>query len=228
MRSSVDSASSGSLAEARSNMYSFLSAFLLEPPSLKLLAPLGQPDTLSNLAAVFGEAPTSHLQEFAQGFPQDTEALVQEYNDLFVVPLGRYVTPYESVYRDEREIEGRQVKGLLMGESALAVLQSYRLANASISEAFLDLPDHAGLELSFMGYLCQRQAEALNRHDEQQSSELLQIQKDFLEEHLTPWMPALCARIRGNAEGPLYKGIAELIESFLALETETLSVPTAD
>lgn len=225
MRDSADTLSSCDLAESRGNMYSFLSTCLLEPPSPRLLGPLCEPDTLSNIAKVFGEDRTNYLRELAQRFPQGMEPFIQEYNDLFVVPLGRYVTPYEAVYRDERVIEGKQMKGLLMGQSTLAVLQSYGLANASVSEDVLDMPDYAGLELSFMGYLCKKQADALDRGDEQQSLELLRMQRDFLQEHLTPWMPTLCTRIRENAEGPLYKGIAELIQSFLALETETLSLP---
>jgi len=36
------------------------------------------------------------LAELADG---DYDALDRQYQELFVVPLGRYVTPYEAVYR---------------------------------------------------------------------------------------------------------------------------------
>ena len=225
MNKTLDMLSPVDMVEARGNVYGFLSRFLLEPPSEKLMSPLREPDMLSNLASIFGESNLTHLQEFINHFPGSLETLIQEYNDLFVVPLGSYVMPYEAVYRDEREVEGKRIKGLLIGESTAVVQKSYQQAGLAISDAFLDLPDHAGIELSFMSFLCSKQAAALKQSDGKQSLEYLEMQKAFLNEHLISWMPKLCARITENADGPFYKGLAKLIHAFLTLEAETLNQP---
>lgn len=228
MKHAPDTAGASNLAEARGNIYGFLSRLLLEAPTESLVSPLCQPDVLAALGDMLGAAAPRHFQDFLQHYPENLKPLVQEYHDLFTVPLGRYVTPYEAVYRDERVVEGKRMKGLLMGESSVAVQQSYREAEVRITEDFLELPDHAGLELSFMSYLCHKQAEALNRSDTQQSLILLHRQKTFLQKHLTPWIPSLCARICEQAQGPFYKGVAKLIEAFIALEAETLSQTGTD
>lgn len=210
-----------SLAEARARVYGFLSRVLLEPPSETLLSPFREPELLDSFRSLIGEHALDYFQGISKLGAQDLAPLVQEYNDLFVVPLGRYVTPYEAVYRGTGGVRGK--KGLLMGASTVAVLQSFKQAGVKASDDFLDLPDHAGLELSFMCYLCNKQAEALNRGDNQQSSTFFQMQKSFLEEHLACWIPGLCTRIFDNAQELFYKGVAKLIEAFIASEAETLA-----
>lgn len=222
MMPSQNIAAPSSLAEVRCNIYDFLSILLLKPPSEKLLASLCEPELLANLEEIFGEATLVHFREFLKYFPANMEGTIQEYNDLFIVPLGEYVTPYEAVYREQREVEGKPLNGLLMGKTTVAVQESYRQANVRVTEDFLELPDHAGLEISFMGHLCKKQVEAMNQADSKQVEKFLQMQKNFLQEHLILWIPGLCARIRENAHGPFYKGVAGLLEAFMLLEAEAI------
>ncbi len=213
-------------ATARADMYRFLAATFLEPPSPRLLAPLFADGFLVELEEVFGAAALAGLREFVRTFQGDYDALDQEFQALFLVPLGRYVTPYESVYRDEREIGETRVRGLLMGPSTLAVQRLYREAGLVISGDVKDLPDHIGLELAGMEFLCRTEARAWDREDLEDIRRMRDLQRRLLRDHLLQWVPALCARIRELAPGPLYRGIAHLTEAYLFQEAETLTVPS--
>ncbi|MBI2114769.1 MAG: molecular chaperone TorD family protein [candidate division NC10 bacterium] len=212
-----------SWATARANMYRFLSAAFLEVPSAAMVAPLLADGFVDGLEEMFGAGVADDLRQFVRGFQGDYAALDQEFQDLFMVPLGRYVTPYEAVYRDEREIGETRVQGLLMGASTLAVKQLYREAGAAVSEDFKDLPDHVGLELACMEFLCGAEARAWDREEIGEIHRVCGFQKRLLQEHLIQWVPALCERVRERAAGPFYRGIASLMEAFLVQEAEALT-----
>ena len=207
-------------ASARGQLYRFLAVAFLTPPTAEMVAPMLDDDVLEELGKRFGGDAVADLGAFKQSFSGDTDALDREYQDLFVVPLGRYVTPYEAVYRDERVIDGQVVRGLLMGPSALAVKALYREAGLDIAADLLELPDHVGLELAGMQTLCRAEARAWERDDVEAAARARGLQRRLLEEHLLRWVPALCARVRENAPGPFYRGIAALTEAFLRREAQ--------
>ena len=209
-------------AKARGDIYKFLSAAFLEPPSRALVTALSSNGLLEALENIFGHAAVDDLRLSVSQIQSDYESLDQEFQDLFMVPLGRYVTPYEAVYRDEREVGDDRVQGLLMGPSTLAVKQLYREAGAAVSEDFKDLPDHVGLELACMGFLCEAEAQAWVKEDLDSVRRMRDFQKKLLHEHLLLWVPALCGRIRERAPGPYYRGIAGLTEAHLAREADAL------
>ncbi|MDO8691639.1 MAG: molecular chaperone TorD family protein [Dehalococcoidia bacterium] len=157
-----------------------------------------------------------------ENWPEDHGALVQDFNDLFAVPLGRYVTPYESVFQDEREIDGVRIQGLLVGEATLDVMRLYREAGAAIGKDYLDLPDNVGLEFAFMEFLCRREQETRGEGGASQLPEVLMLQRRFLEDHLARWVPQLCDRILENAQTAFYKTIASLAQAFIYSEEKTL------
>jgi TorA maturation chaperone TorD len=204
-------------------MYKFLSAAFLEPPGKALIASLLAEGFIEEMQQVFGTAAVHELCEFVGGIQGDYEGLEQEFQDLFMVPLGRYVTPYEAVYRDEREIGDERVQGLLMGPSTLAIKQLYRDAGATISDDFKDLPDHIGLELACMEFLCEAEARAWEHEGLDDARRMRDLQKRLLHEHLLLWVPALCERVRQNASGPFYRGIASLTEAYLKQEGDALA-----
>ncbi len=207
-------------ARARGNMYRFLSAAFVEPPSKAIVASLLANGFIEEMEEVFGVAAVDELRQFVGGFRGDYESLDQEFQDLFVVPLGRYVTPYEAVYRDEREVGDDRVQGLLVGPSTLAVKELYREGGAAVAEDFKDLPDHVGLELACMEFLSEAEAHAWEQQDLDNVQRVRDVQKRLLHDHLLLWVPALCGRIREKALGPFYRGIASLTEAYLQREAD--------
>jgi TorA maturation chaperone TorD len=215
-----------SWSQARGNMYKFLSAAYLEPPGEAFVAPLVTDGFVDGLEKFFGPAGVHDLRQFAGTFQGDYQGLDQEFQSLLMVPRGRYVTPYEAVYRDEREIDGARVGGLLMGPSTVAVQQLYREAGMAVAESFKDLPDHAGLELACMESLCRAEVGAGEEDGAEAVRRARALQRRLLKDHLLEWVPSLCARIREYAPGPFYRGIATLTEVFLRQEAEELAITT--
>ncbi len=156
------------------------------------------------------------------GLDEFSHAARMEFTNLFLVPGGQYVAPYESVFRDTREIEGREVAGLLMGQSALDVLQWYRFAALDISRDFKELPDHIGLEFHYLAFLCEKEREFGDAGDTAKQTRAREMQRDFLKAHVLSWLGDLAGKIRAKATLPLYPAIASLAVEFCQAELTTL------
>ena len=227
-------------AEARANMYRFLSAVFLSPIDEDLLQRLVDEEFLDELSTLFGERAVAELRDFAAAVSgkEDLPSLRQEYMDLFAVPTGRYVTPFEDVFRG-RSAEGKEGRGPLLGERAIAVMRAYRRAGAEMDGACMELPTHVGVELSFMNYLCEKEAAACCSRDsgavpDRQNEEFAnparyrELQSRFLHEHLNEWFPRLSSTIQVSADGPLYRGLAALTEEFLSRDAAGLLAQMQD
>jgi TorA maturation chaperone TorD len=214
--------------KARVNVYRFLSTAYLQPPDEDLVRRILDEDSLSSLCTLFSDRALITLRTLA-AMPDpewDLPSLRQEYMDLFAVPTGRYVAPFEDVYRGMTP-DGTLERGPLMGERAIAVKRLYRAAGAKMEAECKELPTHIGVELAFMGFLCEQQAAALvaGLQAPAVGSETSaygdwlgyhRIQRIFLKRHLNDWFPRLSEVIQTYATTPLYRGLALLTEDFLA------------
>jgi len=211
------------LATRRAAVYEVLAALYLQPPSPALVAGLLE---LAGSAAT-GDLSTGSagelLRRYAASYDGKLEVLQQEFNDLFAVPLGRYVTPYEAVYRDERVVGEDRVRGLLMGPSTLAVLQAYRENQFAVNPECPELPDHIGVELSFMSLLCGREPHLREAGDMPAVHLLWTRELRFLEDHLLRWVPDFAQRISENARTLFFQGIGQITEEFVRTDAGVLS-----
>lgn len=210
------------LATARGALYGFLSGAFAEPPSEHLLADLRDPEFAELLGQMFDRTFAEELQASVAAETDAAATLRQAFMDLFKVPGGRYVQPYESVYRDTREINGRQVGGLLMGPSAAAVQKWYRLAALEISPEFKDLPDHIALELHYLAHLCEREAEFGRAGDDAKATRAREMERDFLKAHIVTWMPDLAAKIAERSDNRYYRVLARLAVEYSQRDLENL------
>ncbi|MFQ5891202.1 MAG: molecular chaperone [Candidatus Methanofastidiosia archaeon] len=188
---------------ARGKIYKFLSFIFLKEPSKDVIEKLKDREFLSNLKELFGHS-SSHLEKFLKEFDGNCKALKQEYVSLFLAPSARYVAPYESVYRT----------GLLWGNSTIDVLKCYERAGVVISKECKEIPDHLGLELEFIHFLCGREAETLENSREE-ALKFLNLQKEFLQNHLMSWVSEVCDEIEKKTKSEFYKGIASLTSEFV-------------
>ena len=204
------------LASSRRDLYRFLSAAFLAEPTPDFLAHLREGSFQAALAEAFS-------LDVVESFRRVTEAMNAEkfstsarleFTNLFLVPGGQHIAPYESVFRDTREIEGREISGLLMGQSAVDVQQWYRLAALEISGDFKELPDHIGLEFHYLAYLCDREQAFGNAGDSAKQTRAREMQRDFLKAHVLSWLGDLAAKIRAKAVLPLYPALASLAVEF--------------
>jgi TorA maturation chaperone TorD len=221
-------------------MYRFLSAVYLSPIEEDSLQRLVDEEFLDELSMLFGEQAVAELRDFAAtvSVKEDLPSLRQEYMDLFAVPTGRYVTPFEDVFRG-RSAEGKEVRGPLLGERAIVVIRAYRRAGAEMDCGCMELPTHVGVELSFMNYLCEQEAAAQcsqdsvavpDRQNEKSANPAMyrELQSRFLQEHLNEWFPRLSSTIQVAADGPLYRGLAALTEEFLSRDAAGLLAQMQD
>jgi len=212
------------MALARRDLYRFLSTAFLAEPSPELLAHLRDDSFQAALAEWFSPAVGADFRRVAEAMDAErfSDSARLEFTNLFLVPGGQHIAPYESVFRDRREVDAREVSGLLMGQSALDVQQWYRLAALEISGDFKELPDHIGLEFHYLAYLCDREQAFGDAGDSAKQTRAREMQRDFLKAHVLAWLGDLSEKIRAKAALPLYPAIASLAVEFCQSDLGTL------
>jgi TorA maturation chaperone TorD len=177
------------------------------------------------LAGVFGSVPTAegahavYQMALALGIScpdgQALDQLEREFMDLFVVPNPRYVTPYESAYRDRwllplgqgKDATEQVVGRLLMGESTLAVRQCFLDAGTLPLQ---DLPDHIGNELRLMAHLWASEERESGGHDSRR-----ELRAKVRDDHLLQWIGPLRQKVSENESLGYYSTALDLAEVIL-------------
>ena len=198
----------GDQAEAaaiRANLLQVVAAFFTAPPT-----------------AAFLEALRDNPLAPVHAHPEvPLENLVQEFHDLFQVPTGAYVFPYESCYRG-RSKDGKP--GPLMGPATSQVQDLYRQAGFEVAAEAAELPDHAGVEFAMLQRFAQLEAEAWRAGDETAAQLWTNYQTALLGRHLVQWIPTLCGTIQQHSREPYFQEFATWICRLLGLLAERGSV----
>ncbi len=221
------------LAYKRMELYSAL-AEALKYPSMELLNShenhfllnaLGEFSEVISVSKILRNE-TKELAQWLNDLPKVTAEgdepvhrflgkLEVEYNRLFYGPFAPLVYPYESVYLD--------VDGLVMGQSAVAVLQQYREVGLAVSPEFKDLPDHIVVELEFMAYLCAKEAESCVFKQSDKALEYLRKESDFIKKHLNAWVLNFCDKIIAESKSVFYPSLAKILSAYLCWDKEHLT-----
>lgn len=143
--------------------------------------------------------------------------LRKEFAYLFLTPQGVY--PFESIYRGKKK--------LLMDKPWEEVRDFYRRLGIEKDKTQMHPEDHIAVELGFMAsfsYLSSDlwAAEAEVEVEEEEKEFLLQVQHDFLEEHLIKWAPAFCRDLIDKTRHPFYAATAALADLFLKVDLDML------
>ena len=188
-------------SEERARLYGFLAGVFGSPPTEE------SQRALSDMATVLGiDCP----RELA------VSELEREFMDLFVVPNARYVTPYESAYRDRwllppgpgKDATEQAIGGLLMGESTLAVRQYFLDAGVLPSQ---DLPDHFSNELRLMAHLWSREAQ----ESRGQNGQLAELRGKLRDDHLLKWLWELRDKVSKQDRLGFYSAALLVVEVVL-------------
>jgi DMSO reductase family type II enzyme chaperone len=118
--------------------------------------------------------------------------------------------PYEGFYRKEK------------GQTTimLEVSEFYKHFGLAMDQddGKRELPDHLCAELEFLHFLSFKEAQAR----EEENSELLEgyllAQKDFLERHLSQWLPDFADKLQTSAYEPFYAELARLATDVTKLD----------
>lgn len=196
------------IAEEREKIYRFLSSLCLKPPSDSILSMIRDGSIYSAVHAdpqSRGYTELANFMEEAEDMPDLEDELAAEHTSLFVLAGDRL--PHEAVYLDSEKRLG--------GRITISVRQFYENAGANIAESCIEMPDHIGMELEFMGFLCKMEKGLRLNVDSMALRKCIELQKTFLEEHLLKWVYPCCEKIIEHATYSFYKAIAHLIIEFM-------------
>jgi TorA maturation chaperone TorD len=199
----------------RSNVYGLLATIYRQEPTADLLQRLTNPPFLRALSAA-GVA----LERDFLDCPQDQllASLSLEYTQLFIGP-GKHVSPHESVHTPA---DG----GSLWGKSTVNVKKFIESVGIEFRPQYHGIPDHISVELEFMQKLAQAEADAWGIGDRDKAMGYRSIEKEFLDNHLSRWIPVFCDKLKEQAAFSFYREMAKLLEGFIGIDKEELAPTT--
>ena len=187
----------------------YLRLFLMEAKSKARAA-------LANSLAGAPPGPESRLRSAearSDGLATLARVLTIEYCRLFVGPYSLPCPPYGSVYLDG---------GQAMGASTIDALSRYCRAGLRPATTWSEPPDHIAVELQFMAYLSAGYVAAADAGHEEDACRLLDMQRDFLRDHVGRWGPVFAERLKGAASCHLYRFLGEVLGAWLTFDEDFL------
>ena len=206
-------------ARARGKVCGLLATIFRAEPSedfIKELKTPGFSDVLSDMGVSLGD------EFYKNSSPLLTESLAVEYTRLFIGP-GSHISPHESVFVN---VDGSE--GGLWGEKTVEVKKFIETAGFEYQPDFTGLPDHVGAELEFMQKLAETEARLWSDGEAERADWCLRVQKKFIDEHLSKWVPDFCDEVIKNAELPFYRELAKVTRSFIEFERDAIASMTSD
>jgi TorA maturation chaperone TorD len=199
------------LLSFRQSYYEVLGALFRREPSGELLRQLAggigkRTQAARSLHPLLG-AGWEAIERFVADTPPDqlAENVAEEYVELFIGPLGAAVNPYESFY----------LTGRLLDRPLANVRTFLKSTGIEKLDDYPEPEDFLAIELEVMRWLIGKQRAAADPKDERQ---WIELQAEFLKEHLLVWGPA-CAKDIERAEcAKFYRSAAKILQGFLALE----------
>ena len=205
-----------SLAAERAKLYGFFAALCLKPVTAEFAAMLKDGSILEQFNAPAGSKGAREMALFVEEsrlFGDLVHELTAEHTRVFALPAD--VIPHEAFYTDPKRRLG--------GSVTTAVARFYESAGAQIMPQCVEMPDHIGVELQLMEFLCRLETDLSPDGDIQKLSRCRDLQKQFLEAHLLRWAFDCCEKIAKTAKIRFYAAVALLLSEFLAEEREALS-----
>ena len=205
-------------ANYRSNVYGLLAAVFRQEPGVALIRNLRAPplwgvfsDLGVDLGELFFTTPESQL----------VEILAQEFTRLFIGPSS-HISAHESIFADmDNGVSA------LWGESTVAVKSFIEATGLDYNPEFNGVPDHVSVELEFMQRMTEWEADKWRQQDRENAEYCLEVQRMFLDQHLSIWLPQFCDVVIKQADIRLYAGVAELTKNFLEFEQDSFKTEAA-
>ena len=203
------------LTNIRSTIYGFLAAIYRQEVSSDLLQQIKDPRFLG----VFNQLGI----ELNNGFFEKPEkelldALAMEYARLFLGP-GKHISPHESVHH--KRDDGQW--GQLWGASTAEVKKIIESAGLEYKTEYTGIPDHISVELEFMQQVVIREEQAWQENDRETARLCQENEKEFVDQHLSGWIPDFCEKVVTEADLPFYREMAKLTRTFIEFEKQELN-----
>ncbi len=210
MNQSIDDFSGTKSLWARSFLYGFLATVYRSEPNYLAIRLFRSHEFLRSLEDLGVHLEESFLQK---GDNELIEILGEEYTRIFCGP-GKHVSPYESVYTEKN--------ASLWGPSTVAVKKFIESNGFALQSSYRGIPDHISVELEFMQKMV-RQSGIARRNDKPVEEQYYRhTANQFVEEHLSRWIPSFCHQVMEYASVPFYEEMARLTRDFIELEGMSL------
>jgi TorA maturation chaperone TorD len=197
-------------AKQRSLIYGLLSEVYMNEVSRDLLEQI----KASGLLGIISEGDSYEMDHYFQGDMNELlEELACEYSRLFIGP-GKHISPHESVHH---QLDGGDW-GKLWGASTVAVQNFVKSAGMTYQDEFKGVPDHIAVEFEFMKQLTIQEKEARDSNNNEQLEYFLSMEKKFLQDHISTWVPIFCDKVLEIVEHAFYKEIVHLTKEFIEFE----------
>ena len=195
----------------RGEFYRVLSSLFLKEASMEVLETLSSSSLppVRSKRSIEGLIPPKgkELKSFK-------EELDVDFARIFLGMNSRGAFPYESVYRSKL--------GLLMQDPFDEVRESYNKTGVTKNSNLAEPDDHIGIELAFMANLAHQTGIALKNDRKQEALTHLEQQREFLRQHLSPWVPSFCKDIQEVAWTEFFKSLASLLNAWISSDREEL------
>ena len=225
----VDPKVARQMAEGRGRLYGFLASMYLHVPDSRLVSSLlseefsGVIESMSKDRQISRYASDSvrMLREYvkeAHGIQNEklAESLAVDWTRLFrgVKPGYGPLPPYELVYG--RTAEETQ-------DVLIDLARTYdRFGAAIYDKSGNGRPDYIGIELDFMRFMAEKEANGWNTPASRALSDITDGERKFLEDHVTRWVPRFSETALSEARTKYIQGIIGLTRDFLRLESENV------
>lgn len=172
--------------------------------------------TIAHAQAPEAVAPLNALEAALRNVETE-EALLVEYAALFVGPGKLLAAPYGSIYLDDEK--------LLMGDSTLEVIKTYREHGLAIDNEFHCPPDHITVELEFMYFLLHKEATALHESDIETAKKYLATSESFLQANLLKWVPQFAEDIITESTVEYYRLLGQALQAYVSSTAWKAHIP---
>jgi DMSO reductase family type II enzyme chaperone len=147
---------------------------------------------------------------------KDVNLLAPEIESLYINVIDgqaqkQACRPYETTWREgDHSMQQWEVK------------KFYQIFGLELNKETNELPDHIVNELEFMHFLSHQAVEASRGliGDGDSHRHFVHAQKDFLERHLSLWVPKFCTALQEKIDEPFYQNLAVLTAQFIKDDLE--------
>ena len=210
----------------RSEIYHFFSALFNHLPDITLAENLKNPES-SDLRSFFdtveGEL-SSNIDEGLQLLEkymlscQDKSA--EDIKTELSVDRVCLMRGVKYTYGSKAPLETSYIEDSDLHKVLTSVRDNYREAGLIIQKEVKERPDYIGIELDFMGFLTQQEAQAWQEKNTEAAEAFSKKQHAFLNDHLYRWVPTYCQSMLEEAQTDFYRGIACLLSAFVLQESQ--------
>ncbi|MCD8199834.1 MAG: molecular chaperone TorD family protein [Coriobacteriaceae bacterium] len=209
------------IVEARASMYETLASLYFDPVSeerIEAMAAQDYTDLRNNpnelIASGFNDI-YRYLRKRNTGTRQE---LSVDFTSCFLGMhsyKGLVAQPYESLFLDP--------SGELYAAPRKEVHSFYKRECVALQSGYDYPEDHLAFECEFMSILCHRTSAALEEDNTDEALRLLDVQSEFMEEHINRWFRRLHDLALKFIKTRFYRGVLDITQGFFDSEPASIS-----